>query len=104
MYQRILLCYDGSAEGRNALREGAEIAMCMHAEAILLAICRSAIEDSIPEAVTPALFQCDEDRVRAILDEGVAWLGERGLTARGVLVFGDPLTSIPDVARDVRAD
>src|SRR5947209_6568900 len=104
MYRRILLCYDASTEGRNALREGAEIAMCMHADAILLAICRSGIEGSIPEAVTPTLFQCDEDRARAILDEGVAWLAERGLTARGVLVYGDPLTSIPDVARDVGAD
>ena len=26
MFHHILLCYDGSTEGRNALREGAEVA------------------------------------------------------------------------------
>ena len=29
MYQNILLCYDGTAEGRRALRHGADVAIAM---------------------------------------------------------------------------
>lgn len=104
MYRKVLLCYDGTTEGRNALREGAEIALAMQAETYLLAICRSGIDGSVPEGITPALIQCDDDRAQAILREGVAWLEERGLKAHGLLVYGDPLDHIPSVAHDVGAD
>src|SRR4051794_23801969 len=104
MYRRILLCYDGSSEGRNALREGADIALCMQAEAFLLAICRSTVESAVPEAVTETLFRCDEDRAKAVLAEGVAWLKARGLVAQGLLTYGDPLRHIGETARKVGAD
>ena len=104
MYRRVLLCYDASTEGRNALREGAEIALAMKAETHLLAICRSVLGASVPEGVTPALLQCDQDRAGAILSEGVEWLRTRGLEAHGTLVFGDPLHHIPDAARRIGAD
>ncbi|HZQ60253.1 MAG TPA: universal stress protein [Casimicrobiaceae bacterium] len=104
MYRKVLLCYDGTTEGRNALREGAEVALCMGAEAHLLAICRSGIDGSVPEGITPALIQCDDDRSQAILKEGVSWLEARGLKAHGLLVYGDPLDHIPNVAREIGAD
>ena len=37
MYTKILLCYDGSREGRLALREGARLAQITGADVILLA-------------------------------------------------------------------
>src|SRR5690349_3883525 len=98
MYRRILLCYDGSTEGRNALRQGADIALCMKAETHLLAICRSSLDGTIPEGITEALFQSDQDRAIAILREGVEWLKDHGLTAHGYLVYGDPAVQIPDAA------
>ncbi len=104
MYRRILLCYDASTEGRNALREGAEIALATKAETHLLAICRSVLGASVPEGVTPELVQCDDDRAAAILREGVEWLRARGLEAHGTLVVGDPLQQIPAVARRIGAD
>ena len=104
MFRRILLCYDGTAEGRNALREGAEVALAMKADTHLLAICRSALTSSVPEGITAALVQCDEDRARGILREGVEWLRARGLEAHGKLVFGDPLEHIPATARAIGAD
>lgn len=104
MFTKILLCYDGSVEGRNALRQGADVALCMHAETYLVAICKSGIDSSVPEGITPALIQHDDDRAQAILREGVAWLKERGLDAHGCLVYGDPLEHIPSIARDVGAD
>jgi nucleotide-binding universal stress UspA family protein len=104
MYRRVLLCYDGSAEGRKALREGADIAGALKCEVYLLAICRSLLKTSVPEGVTPELVACEEQTARALLDEGVQKLGERGLTAQGALVFGDPLVHIPRVAARIGAD
>lgn len=104
MYRRILLCYDGSAEGSKALREGALIAVATRAEAHLLAVCRSMVQSSVPEGVTPELVACEERTARALLDEGVQQLKELGLTARGTLVFGDPVRVIPQSAADVEAD
>jgi len=99
MYRKILLCYDGTAEGRRALREGAELASAMHTQTYLLAICRSMLAAAAPEAVTPALAGCEEDLARVLLEDGVARLRARGLEAQGELAIGDPLQLIPDAAR-----
>jgi nucleotide-binding universal stress UspA family protein len=105
MYRRILLCYDATTEGRNALREGAEIALAMQSETHLLAICRSNLAAaSVPEGITAELARGDDDHATAILREGVEWLRARGLKAQGTLVFGDPLEHIPAAARRIGAD
>jgi len=104
MYRKILLCYDGTEEGRNALRQGADIALAMQAEAHLLAICRSSLDAAVPEGVNPALFRCDDERAQGILEEGVRWLRDRGLAAHGQLVYGDALEHIPRVAAELGAD
>lgn len=104
MYHRILLCYDGSAQGRKALREGAEIAIAMRCEAHLLAICRSMVASSIPEGVTPALINCERETTQALLREGVEKLQQHGVSAFGELVIGDPLVHIPQVAARIGAD
>ena len=44
----ILLCYDGTAEGRRALRQGADVAIAMKSRAYLLAICRNMLVDRRP--------------------------------------------------------
>jgi nucleotide-binding universal stress UspA family protein len=104
MYRKVLLCYDGTAEGRKALREGAEIAYATGAEAHLLAICRSLIAGSVPEGVTPELVACEEDAARTLLEEGVHKLNEHGVKAQGTLVFGDPIVHIPRFAAQIGAD
>ena len=38
MYRKVLLAYDGSIEGRRALREGAKLAQLCRAEVFLLAV------------------------------------------------------------------
>ena len=38
MYKRVLLAYDGSIEGRRALREGAKLAQLCGADVFLLAV------------------------------------------------------------------
>jgi nucleotide-binding universal stress UspA family protein len=104
MYRKILLCYDGTVEGRRALRQGAEVAMAMHSEAYLLAICRSMVAQSVPEGVTPELVAVEEDTAKALLSEGVQWLKDHGIVADGSLVYGDPLMHIPQVAHLIGAD
>ncbi len=104
MYKKILLCYDGTVEGRRALRQGAEVAIAMQSSVFLLAICRSMVVASAPEGVTPQLVACQEDSAKALLNEGVTWIRERGITADGALVYGDPLVHIPQVAARIGAD
>jgi nucleotide-binding universal stress UspA family protein len=104
MYQNILLCYDGTAEGRRALRQGADVAMAMKSKAYLLAICRNMVAIAVPEGQTPELVNCEQGAANQLLEEGVRWLVEHGVPAQGQLVFGDPLIHIPEVANRIDAD
>ena len=106
MYKTVLLCYDGSTEGRKALREGALLARAIGAQTHLLAICRDLASSSTlaPEAVTSTLVECEEHMARSILDQGVDKLRELGIDAQGALLIGDPLVHIPSFAAQVHAD
>jgi nucleotide-binding universal stress UspA family protein len=104
MYRRILLCYDGTAEGRKALREGAEVAIALRAETYLLAICRDMLATTVPEGVTPELMSCRDDTANGLLGEGVEKLRSHGLVAQGELVIGDPIVEIPAAAKRLNVD
>jgi nucleotide-binding universal stress UspA family protein len=104
MYKTVLLCYDGSTEGRKALREGALLARAMGAQTHLLAICRDLASTLVPEAVTATLVECEEHVAQSILDQGVHKLQELGIDAQGTLLIGDPLVHIPNFAAKVHAD
>ena len=104
MYSKILLCYDGTIEGRRALRQGADLAMAMKARVYLLAICRNMLATAPPEGVTPELIACESDTAKALLNEGVQWLKEHEVPSEGALVYGDPLVHIPQVAQRIGAD
>jgi nucleotide-binding universal stress UspA family protein len=104
MYQQILLCYDGTAEGRRALRHGADVAIAMKSRAYLLAICRNLLSTAVPEGVTPALVNCEQETANQLLSEGVQWLKDHGVPADGQLVYGNPMVHIPEVARRIGAD
>jgi len=104
MYRTILLCYDGTPEGRRALRHGADVAMAMKSNAYLLAICRNLLSTAVPEGITPELVRCEEETAQALLTEGVQWLKDHGVPAEGQLVFGNPMVHIPEVAQRIHAD
>jgi nucleotide-binding universal stress UspA family protein len=104
VYAKVLLCYDGTREGRKALRAGADVVISMKAQAHLLAICQNLVTTAIPEGVTPELVGCEEDRANALLQEGVKWLQERGVTAQGTLEFGSAVDCIARTARAIGAD
>jgi len=104
VYRNVLLCYDGSREGRRALRQGADVVMCMKSEAYLLAICQHAAHHAIPEAVNPMMMEHEDNRAQLLLDEGVEWLRERGVTAHGSLEYGNAVECISRTAERVNAD
>ena len=105
MYQRILLTYDGSREGRTALRQGAEIAAALHAETHLLAVIRPIPNLGLSEGVVPdSFYENEQKQYQAILDEGVARLVSRGLQATGHLLYGEPVQQIRLFAREYNID
>src|SRR3954471_11533392 len=104
MYARVLLCYDGTQEGRRALRQGADVVVGLKAEDYLLAICRSLVTTAIPDAVTPELVNGEDRHATALMEEGVRWLQERGVKAEGSLEFGNPAECIAEVAERIGAD
>jgi nucleotide-binding universal stress UspA family protein len=101
MYRNILLCYDGTEQGRNALSEGAEVALVMNAHTHLLAILRSTGADLAADAHS---HPADDQAALRILREGVEWLKARNLSAQGQLVFGDPVSHIATCARTLGCD
>ena len=117
MYRNILLCYDGTIEGRNALKEGAEMAQAMHAHTHLLAILRNGGADLLTESaesmaptgsaearVPSQLHNQRQQVAMRILRDGVEWLKERNLDAQGQVVFGDPVGHIAACARTLGID
>ena len=104
MFRRVLLCYDGSREGRRALRQGADLVIAMGAEAYLLAICPTLAASAIPDAVTPLGIDSEERTATALMEEGVRWLKERGVNAQGSLEFGNAVACIAGCAERIGAD
>ena len=92
MYRRILLAYDGSVEGRTALREGALLARQCGAEVFLLSV--------LADAGTLLFAEAFMD----ILNEGVARLRKLGFDPVAKLVRGQPAEEIGNFAREVGAD
>jgi nucleotide-binding universal stress UspA family protein len=103
MYRTLLLAYDGTLEGRVALREGALLAKRCNANVVLLAVVNTTAYASagmdaayVPPDPTPDY--------QKILDEGVARLTRMGLRHTSRLLHGDPVTCIVDVAKEFVVD
>jgi nucleotide-binding universal stress UspA family protein len=103
MYQRILLAYDGSIEGRTALREGALLARQCGAEVFLLSVLADTGTLLLSEVALAGASVRMEDDFRAILDEGVARLRKLGFDPVAELVTGQPAEEIGNFARHISA-
>jgi nucleotide-binding universal stress UspA family protein len=103
MYRCILLAYDGSLEGRTALREGALLAQRCGSEVFLLSV-----------AGHPGVLLADgafagvageqQKQLKEVFDTAVERLRMMGVRCTGRLVVGDPASEICAFAREVRAD
>ncbi|WP_138473480.1 universal stress protein [Poseidonocella sp. HB161398] len=103
MYSTVLLAYDGSREGRLALREGAKLAQACGARVVLLAVVEYPdVFGGDASAVYVAPDRTDE--VQDILDEGAARLVRMGVPHEARLERGQAAERITDIARQTGAD
>lgn len=104
MYRTILLAYDGTREGRLALREGALLAKLFHADVVLLAVVEPTFVPVAVDAGVGYIAGDPTDEYQMVLAEGSQRLEKLGLAHRTKLLMGDPATCIVDAAREARAD
>jgi nucleotide-binding universal stress UspA family protein len=105
LYTDIVLAYDGSLDGRRALREGAEIAVQFKARTHLLAVIKQSAGAAIGQGYDPRGLPGDEAiYFQKILDEGVQILTGFGLGASGRLSHGDPVDEIVKLVNETNAD
>jgi nucleotide-binding universal stress UspA family protein len=103
-FNKILLCYDSTREGRRALIQGAELALKLEAQTHLLAIAPTLVGSTMVDMPSAVALQEEEGAIREVLREGVERLRARGLAATGHLAFGNPIEHIPAVARELGVD
>ncbi|CAM3795256.1 universal stress protein [Polaromonas hydrogenivorans] len=106
MYKRILLAYDGSAPGQQALLDCHEIAQWSHSNLTLIAVMPFPLASVGTEGVVynETVQESEKTRYQAILDTGVRRLADAGLSARGEVVIGDAVSEITQCARRIEAD
>ena len=104
LYKKVLLAYDGSIEGRRALREGARIAQLCGAEVFLLAVVEVSAGTGTLEGgfVIPITEQVEI--YRKILGEGVDRLKAMGFSPTARLGMGEAGREIAGVAKEIGAN
>ncbi|MGY3075095.1 nucleotide-binding universal stress UspA family protein [Bradyrhizobium sp. LM6.10] len=103
MYHKILLAFDGSPDGREALAQAEKLALVCGAAVHLLAV----IDPTENMLIVEAMPSVPDNRpfvIQAVLDEGVKRLRGAGCAASGELKYGKPTDQIILSAREVDAD
>jgi nucleotide-binding universal stress UspA family protein len=100
VYERVLLAYDGSVEGRKALREGALLAKRCGAKIFLLSV----VADNSAFNVADGQVVAQQDAYQKVFDEAVAKVKELGYEMEAKLVRGEPSEQIGAYARKIQAD
>ncbi len=103
MYQNILLAYDGSPDGREALAQAKNLASVSGATVRLLAIIDPSENVLVFEGMS---FIQDNQRLvtQSVLDAGVRRLQGAGCTATSDVRYGNPAEQIVLSAREMEAD
>jgi len=104
MYRRVLLCYDGRRESRDALRQGGELAAGLNAETHVLLVAGVTYAAAAYAATTEVQFEAEKAACEKILQEGLQWLRDRGVEAKPHVVFGSPIDVIPRIAHELKVD
>ena len=103
-FNRILLCYDATPEGRTALRCGALLAKQLHAETHLLSILDCSYWTRGFDVLSAVNFDLDEQAAREILQEGVDKLREWDVVATGHFATGNSVDQIACLANSLKID
>ena len=106
MFQRVLLCYDGSVAGRRALQRGAELAILVKAKVFVLSIASRAMSDAVvtASAVGQICLVDPELEHRKSLDESIELLQACGVEAQGYLARGNTIDEIVAYAKRLSID
>jgi nucleotide-binding universal stress UspA family protein len=106
MFKRVLLCYDGSAAGRRALRRGADLAILLKSQVFVLSIIPADALDPVlaAGAAGHACIVDGDHGYRRMLDESVEWLKARSLAAEGYLASGNTVERILEYADKLAID
>ena len=104
MYDRILLAYDGSPEGRAALREGALLAKHCGAQVFLLSVVAENPGVRMAEGVHAGAVAQQMQTYKDVLQGGVDRLKALGMEASAELVTGEPAQAIGAYATRIKAD
>jgi len=103
-FNRILLCYDSTREGRRALRDGAALAQQFKAETHLLAVLDNSRWLRGFDVVSEVPFDVEQQSAKEILEEGVEKLEALGISAIGHFAIGNPMDRIPFFAKALHVD
>ena len=104
-YSKILLAYNGSAEGKRALLECADLAQFYGAETHLLAVASMPPSLFLTEGFVPEeLLEEEKKRTQQVLDEGIKTLIDRNFKAAGHLAVGEPVEEICRLAKELGVD
>lgn len=105
MYKKILLAYDGSDAGQQALLDCKDIAQMEQSELHLLAVVPF-FSGGVMAAEMPMVEvdQIDHARLSAVLELGVQKLNDMGVTASGTIRKGNPVDEIVKYAQETKVD
>jgi nucleotide-binding universal stress UspA family protein len=104
LYKRIVLAYDGSHEGRIALREGALLAKQLGAQVFLLSVAPDTTNRRWVEGAAPGSLAQEEETFRSVFEDGKMRLERIGLKPQARMVRGEPAREIAAWAHEVAAD
>ncbi|MHB8286652.1 MAG: universal stress protein [Caulobacteraceae bacterium] len=104
MYKCVLLAFDGTVEGRRALREGALLARCCDAQIHLLCVVPETPGLRAAASSNPNCMAQQCETYQSVLDFGVERLRDMGCMPTTSLQIGDPNDIIADYAHQVGAD
>jgi nucleotide-binding universal stress UspA family protein len=106
MYKRILLAYDGSEAGQKALLDARDMGGWGNPELHLVAVMPppAAFIGGEGGIYDPEREKEEEQRYKAILEDGLRRLSESGHAVRGQVLVGDAVDEIAHHAKDIGAD
>jgi nucleotide-binding universal stress UspA family protein len=109
MYKRILLAYDGSESGQQALINCQDIAQWSQAELYLIAVMPPStiyvgVEGGFYDSGSEERDKREYEKYQDILQDGLRQLSGAGFTAKGEVVVGESVDEISKYARKTKAD
>lgn len=106
MYKRILMAYDGSEAGQNALLECKDLMQWTGAAVTLVAVMPHHIDFIGAEGgfYDPQITEREKENYKRILEQGLQVLSKAGYTANGEVLVGETISEITNYAAKIEAD